>query len=84
MPHLSVEHWEESEEQIKSDDIREVESKIPLVGKWDGELLGFFKIRNVPECNYSLADEANGIERNPESISKDNLKLGNTVYDHES
>ena len=33
VPHLSVEHWEESEKQIKPDDIREVKSKVPLVWK---------------------------------------------------
>lgn len=69
MPHLSVEHWEESEEQIKSDDIREVKGKVPLVWQGDGEFLCFFKVGNVPQCNYSFADEAYGIERNPQSIS---------------
>ena len=33
VPHLRVEHREEAEQQIEPDDIREVESKVPLVRK---------------------------------------------------
>ena len=33
VPHLGVEHWEESKKEIKSDHIWKVEAKIPVVGK---------------------------------------------------
>ena len=68
MPHLSVEHREEPEEEVESDHVREVESEVPLVGQLDGELLGLLEVGNVPESDDALADESQWIQRHPQRV----------------
>ena len=70
MPHLSVEHWEESKEQIKSDNVGEVKCKVPLVWQRDGEFFCFFEVRNISQGDNSFTYEAYRIQRNPQSISE--------------
>ena len=68
MPHLSVEHREEPEEEVESDHVWEVECKVPLVGQLDGELLSLLEVGNVPESDDSLADESQWIQRHPQRV----------------
>ena len=68
MPHLSVEHREEPEEEVESDHVWEVESEVPLVGQLDGKLLSLLEEGNVPESDDSLADESEWIQRHPQRV----------------
>ena len=69
VPHLSVEHWKESKEEVKSDDIGEVESKIPLVWKQNWKLFSLLKEWNISQCNYSFTNKAQGVKWNPNCVS---------------
>ena len=68
MPHLSVEHREEPEEEVESDHVWEVECEVPLVGQLDGELLSLLEVGNVPESNDALADKSQWIQRHPQRV----------------
>lgn len=45
-----------------------MEGKVVAVRQLDGEPLCLFEVRNVPEKNDTLADEASGVERDPNGI----------------
>ena len=68
MPHLSVEHREEPEEEVESDHVWEVECEVPLVGQLDGKLLSLLEEGNVPESDDAFADESQWIQRHPQRV----------------